>query len=453
MTDSESDSMLEQLEDACLPSDMDDVSDGSGGWFMVKEMDSLDLNDKMSDWDYCSDGSDSIGQGMQSLRLDDVVEIDHPERLIHQMLNHAAQFTRRIRQPRCTCIEEVVREHVLPLLPAKSLCRFRAVCKGWNQWISSPFLAHKQTMRFQHISGFFCQKPGYDCYFIPLDPETQGMPDPYLTFMPSHVNIRSICSGLLCVQGVDDAYYICNPVTKKWKMLPNPRLYHGPGTAVSLTFEPSTYNFSNNFELVCAVPVTDSGFVEFEIFSSRSRSWRTSVDMCLELANATFVGDGYYWDGSVYWVVEYGVILVFNVRIEHYSIMQLPVGCSTNGTLTEMHGELCYMVALGEGSDLAIHIYGGMNMSLRRRICIPWACSGIPRQVRLMGCVDGDILPVCLGNVVISHCISTEETRMLGVDRMLGGCTMMRYLPYVNSLVHVNEELSEPGDDLESMES
>lgn len=439
------------LDDGCLLSDKDNVSEESGGWTIVDQMESLDMNGWFSDWECCSDGSDSIGQGMQSLHLNEAVEIYHPERFVHQRLNPFAEFTRRIRPPRVTCIEEVVRMHVLPLLPAKSLCRFRAVCKGWNQWISNPFLAHQQTMQFRRISGFFCQKPGFYFYFIPLDPPTHCMPDPYLTFMPTHVNIRSICSGLLCVQGVDDIYYICNPVTKKWKMLPNPSFYHGPGTAVSLAFEPLMFNFSQNFELVCAVPVPGSGFVVFEIFSSRSRSWRASEDLCFELANATFIGDGYYWGGSVYWVVDCGVILVFNPRIEQYSIMQLPVGTSTDGNLTEMHGELCYMVALEEGSDIAVHIYGVMDMSSRCRICIPSACSGNPRQVRLMGCVDGDVLVVCIGNVVISHSVSTRETRMLGTDRMLEGCTVMRYLPYVNSLVHVNE-LPEPYDHRESME-
>ncbi|KAI6700193.1 hypothetical protein NL676_014517 [Syzygium grande] len=368
MADSELDSMLEDASfSSDMASDMEEVSDGSGGWIIVNQMESLDLNGGViSDWELSSD--ESIGQEMQSLHLNDVLQIDGRECIIHQDTNRVAEFTRRLKQTRGTCIEEVVREHVLPLLPAKSLCRFRAVCRGWNQWILNPFLAHKQTMQFQHISGFFCQKPGYDCYFIPLDPETHGMPDPYLTFMPVLVNIRSIFSGLLCVQGVDDAYYICNPVSKNWKMLPNPSYYHGRGTAVALAFEPSMFNFSVNFELVCAVPVTDSGFVVvFEIFSSRSRSWRAADDICFELANAAnaaFVGDGYYWDGSVYWVVDCGVILVFNLKIERYSIMQLPDGSGTNGTLTEMQGELRYIVALKEGSDLAIHIYGGSGYEL-----------------------------------------------------------------------------------------
>ncbi|XP_048128363.1 F-box protein At5g49610-like isoform X2 [Rhodamnia argentea] len=372
--------------------------------------------------------------------------------IVHQKPNPVGEFTRRIMQTRGTCIEEVVREHVLPLLPAKSLCRFKAVCRGWNQWISSPFLAHKQAMLFQRISGFFCQKPGYGCHFIPLDPKTHGMRDPYLTFMPGPVNIRSICNGLLCVQGVDDTYYICNPVTKYWKMLPNPSFYHGPGTVISLAFEPSMFNFTENFELVCAVPVTDAGCIVFEIFSSRSRTWRASDDICFELANATFIGDACYRDGSAYWVVDCGVILVFNLKIDHYSIIQLPDGSCPNGIVTEMHGELCYVAVLREGADLAIHIYGGMDMNSRHRICIPWACPGnVLRQVRLMGCVDGDVLLVSIGDAVISHCVSTGETRMLGVDRMRGECTMMRYLPYVNSLVDVNE-LPELCDNLESME-
>ncbi|WMV14740.1 hypothetical protein MTR67_008125 [Solanum verrucosum] len=44
-------------------------------------------------------------------------------------------------------IKDVVKEHVLPLLLAKSLMKFKAVSKDWEKWLSSPLLGMKMSLK------------------------------------------------------------------------------------------------------------------------------------------------------------------------------------------------------------------------------------------------------------------------------------------------------------------
>ncbi|KAM1016990.1 hypothetical protein ACFX13_047346 [Malus domestica] len=62
-----------------------------------------------------------------------------------------------------------------------------------------------------------------------LKPNAYGVPDPSLKFLPEPVDIRASSNGFLCCLGRDGykAYYICNPITRKWTKLPKPNADHG----------------------------------------------------------------------------------------------------------------------------------------------------------------------------------------------------------------------------------
>ncbi|GFS38844.1 hypothetical protein Acr_00g0059770 [Actinidia rufa] len=192
------------------------------------------------------------------------------------------EFPTHIKRKEEMKIKDVVKDNVLPFLPAKSLVQFKAVSKDWDRWISSPFLAHKQSCVCHNVSGFFCQFGISPPTFITLNRRAYGVPSHSLDFLPEPVVIRSSCNGLLLCQGygVANVYYLGNPVNKEWSELPKPNYYHQAEPALVLAFEPLELNFSAHFEI--------------------ERSWRCSTTSCVELGDSE-LKRGYYINGMAYW--------------------------------------------------------------------------------------------------------------------------------------------------------
>lgn len=343
-------------------------------------------------------------------------------------------------------IEDVVMEHVLPFLPAKTLCRFKAVCKKWHRWINSPFFAHRQSCYFKNTSGFFYQHPnGYPLFFISMNPHAYGVASPFLSFLPEPVTIRTSCNGLICCQSYsgDDYYYICNPVNQQWQALPKSNLYHGPGSALVLAYEPSIFNFAANYELICAIPSIDEPVVRFEIFSSRSRTWRVVDTICADLNGTELCGDGFYMNGLAYWETLCGEVLAFDMRYELHSVFPLPANWGPGGILTFSHGELCYVLPHRQEKDeCMIEVYGGMDMSLKHEISFHLHGGKLMEEYDeteeesflALPCLSDHIFAVAVGRKLVTYDVRTHKVRPLNVEIVDGGG---RFVAYVNSLVHV----------------
>ncbi|XVF17876.1 hypothetical protein REPUB_Repub10bG0162500 [Reevesia pubescens] len=407
----------------------------------VQDMEDLESNNQdRNEYDFCSledeDEDDPKWDG-------DDIFYQFPVsacKSANKMPEHYAKPPKHNNMKKKVRLEDVVREHVLHFLPAKSLCRFKIVSRGWDQWIRNPFFAHRQTTYFRNMSGLFCQVPGVDPSFISFDRDAYGMPDPSLMFLPEPVNIRSSCNGLLCCQSVgDNVYYICNPVTKEWKMLPKPSLYHGAQAAIVLVFEPHLLGFKESYKLVCAVTFPDHPVVYFEIYSSISSSWGISDTICCELDGFELHNGGYYMKGVVYWETSSGVILAFDLKDEQYGILPLPCTAGEFGALTMMHGELCYILARQQDDDCIIYIHGNMDMSLKSVIKLTSDDVGIIFGVcRALASIKDDMLILALGRKVIAYYVREQKAELIGSSE---GDPFTRYLPYVNSLVSVSHPL------------
>ncbi|XP_041008891.1 F-box protein At5g07610-like [Juglans microcarpa x Juglans regia] len=250
-------------------------------------------------------------------------------------------------------LEDIIREHTLPFLPAKSLYRFKGVCRDWKLQISTPFLAHNQSNSFHNCSGFFCQSFSNPPSFISLDENSYGVPDPSLLFLPEPVYIRSSCNGLLCCQGRthDKAYYICNPVTKQWKKLPKPNADHGSNPALVLIFEPSILNFVAGYKLICAFSSADfESACEFEIYNSTEGSWRIFGEIYFG-AEELKPKSGVHVNGIIYWLFDSGGIVLFDLTMQRSQ--RLHHG-HINGCLGVMNGKLSLVTVCNETLTVSV---------------------------------------------------------------------------------------------------
>lgn len=339
-------------------------------------------------------------------------------------------------------LQDIIRESALPFLPAKSLHRCTGVCREWKLQISTPFFAHNQSYSFRDVSGFFCQSPSGTLSFVSLNRMAYGVPDPSLKFLPEPVDIRCSSNGLLCCQGRTgyQAYYICNPVTQKWKKLPEPTANHGTDPAVVLVFEPSLLNFVAEYKLVVAFASDLDGF-EFEIYSSTDGFWRISAEISfgkMKLLPRT----GVHVNGVVYWSSSMGRIFSFDLSCERSTFIYNN-GCSSLGAV---NGKL--HTACVQGSKLSVNELSNaytntmqMNSSTKtwqakHAVTLNFPVPDLyPRSydketVLFLG---GDMVVMRFEKKLISYNMKTKEFTEVFTEED----TYSRMVPYVNSLVEI----------------
>ncbi|XP_077231512.1 F-box protein At5g49610-like [Tasmannia lanceolata] len=214
--------------------------------------------------------------------------------------------------------EDVVMVDILPRLPAKSLFRFKCVSKKWNDFIShDPSFPQKQSQCFSSFSGLLFHNPQGSELGLGLtspDEKSHGVPDPSLRFIDDPVEIKASCKGLVCCKSHtnDSSYYICNPATKEWRVLPNPPRDHDSMVDVVLAFDP--FDVPASYKLVC---VFSSEYeFEFEIFDSKTDEWIIPRVMFTDDV-LSLVWDTIYSTisvrGIIYWLVDpSSVVLSFD---------------------------------------------------------------------------------------------------------------------------------------------
>lgn len=339
-------------------------------------------------------------------------------------------------------IKDIVKENILPLLPAKALTRFCYVSSEWNEWLKSPFLAYQQSCRFKELSGFFCQNDFEDPTFVSLNASAYGVPSPSLDFLPESVDILSSCSGLLVChgRGAHELYYICNPANKHWNPLPKPHLYHGFGSGVILNFEPSARNIEENYHLVCAVPMF--GLLCFELYTSSTNSWTILNTTLLEMQDLEINCNGFFMKGVAYWLTNTRKVIALDVEEEVYEVIPIPIQCSSDGFLTQIRGELCYItMSCVSAYTYSIRINGGMDLSLKHLYKVSLAeptSGGRFRPFKALPCFDGEKLMFFYGDEIYSFGINDRILSVVTRGVASKSVSADRRLAYVNSLVQLH---------------
>ncbi|CAH9077346.1 unnamed protein product [Cuscuta epithymum] len=180
---------------------------------------------------------------------------------------------------------------ILVRLPPKSVYRFRAVSKSWNQLISHPYFIEKYDRQQRRPDGVgllsvfkdiscpcsFCQpkKRKKLLEYPSLELEVSRMFPGQLRFINSS-NGLILCKGRRCNEK-EYEYLVLNPVTKRLVSLPPPPLSWPSERSVGLMCEENKSQLSAKYIVVLTdyLYLNESGKATFPIvtYSSETRVW------------------------------------------------------------------------------------------------------------------------------------------------------------------------------------
>ncbi|EHA8592463.1 F-box protein [Cocos nucifera] len=217
---------------------------------------------------------------------------------------------------------------VLSRLPAKSVLRFKSVCKQWLTVASGLLFVATHTRRNPFtVSGFVIHEIGsgrLSSYSVDGG-ASAFLPDPSLSFLGHLFSARcsfvvcQSCNGLLLCRSLSplpsSIHFVVNPTTKQYNQIPftPPELYPYKYQFM-LAYDPST---SLDYRIACLCsnntpPAFDLGAPPFhvQIYSSATDDWELSSVI---VPGGRITQKGVYWNGALNWVTENGLLVSFDV--------------------------------------------------------------------------------------------------------------------------------------------
>jgi len=274
--------------------------------------------------------------------------------------------------------EEVVVE-ILSRLPPKCLIRFKSVSKRWRALIGNPDFLSKNLLNHSIIT----QNPSHPLrliLFCARDISECGRPtgnsihsfrsyDSLRCASQTHLNLPPLtpdfeivasCNGLICLwdEKLNDIY-LWNPVTSSdLEALPRAPSRCHTGFRVSNNDFDVGFGFdsgSNDFKVVTLLDTDEDGWLEAEIYSLRSGSWRlldmkVNFDMRYVTERAALDGVFLWYDGYTFRDCVDDRIVAFDFSDEEFRIMQSPdarLFCDYGQyerTLTKLKGSVAMIV-------------------------------------------------------------------------------------------------------------
>ncbi|KAL3726851.1 hypothetical protein ACJRO7_031709 [Eucalyptus globulus] len=211
--------------------------------------------------------------------------------------------------------EEIVVD-ILLRLPAKSLGRFKCVCKRWRSLISNPGFVRSHLQRLKARDSIPSQRiivggnPLKTVDYEALDGCGKGrLVVPHWIKIFWVPRIVGSCDGLVCL--IDrSSFHIYNPTTREYIELPGSdvvdqnKLFYGFRSELFYGFGYDSQ--SNDYKIVEGVSL---GGVDWDvaILSLKSGSWRRIQVQFEEESHLEVFGmGGVYWNGALRWCASYG---------------------------------------------------------------------------------------------------------------------------------------------------
>lgn len=221
-------------------------------------------------------------------------------------------------------------------------------------------------------------------------------------------------------------YYICNPTTAQWALLPPPAHHHGDDPAVVIVMqEPVTYNFDADYFLVCAYEIFE-GVFGFETFSSEKWEWRNSNEIVA--AEKIVSGSGVSVMGAAYWRTTMQSVVAFDPVADTWHEMICRVETESQWEIGEIGRKLC-VVNVGHLANVEVRVWEGGNSWRKAEVIsadevVPLRAQG-EREVAMWD---------PMRKAVAATDVEWGSERVVG-EAGPGYCA--DFLPFVSSLVHV----------------
>ncbi|KAL3505598.1 hypothetical protein ACH5RR_030980 [Cinchona calisaya] len=262
--------------------------------------------------------------------------------------------------PRFDFFPDDVVLQILARLPVKALFRVKCVCKLWYRLASGDYFRHlyndlsvRNPMVLVEVTDSSSESRSS---LICVD-NLRGVYEFSLDFIKDRVKVRASCNGLLCCSSIPDkgVYYVCNPMTRKYRMLPRSRerpvtrFYpDGEATLVGLACNLLTQKFNvvlagyhrsfgNRAErtFICLV------------FDSETNKWRKFVSFQDDHFTHMNRNQVVFINGALHWLTgSFTALLVLDLKCDMWRKISLPdeVSCVAGSRVYLLESEGCLSV-------------------------------------------------------------------------------------------------------------
>ncbi|KAL6137094.1 hypothetical protein ACLB2K_062389 [Fragaria x ananassa] len=197
----------------------------------------------------------------------------------------------------------------LSWLPAKSLLRFRCICKTWQAMISEPYFIRQHLSRIDTKSNSsysllvkeisICRSIGCGEIFKCSTPSTEldfPLLDPLYEFY--FIDIIGSCNGLVCLllDFITTTIMLWNPCTRESKVLPQPPIENLP-KFFGFGYDSTTDDYK---VIVGSFPPTSGYEYVVAAFTLKSDSWRKLQSLN---QNVRVVGHGCFVNEALHWIL------------------------------------------------------------------------------------------------------------------------------------------------------
>ncbi|KAL3567716.1 hypothetical protein D5086_030367 [Populus alba] len=202
---------------------------------------------------------------------------------------------------------------ILTYLPAKSLIRFKCVCRSWRSLISDPQFSKLHLKRAYEDESMNRQRllvATDPLYSVDFEAASDGDNGNALVKLPypnaeSHKDSFAVglflgsCDGIVCILDEVDNVVLWNPSTRESKKLPGPSSFLNKDFSTGLGYDSST----DDYKMVIASSATATGSdqIMVEVFTLKTNTWRTVQG---SLSGITLGGryEGVFWNGALLWL-------------------------------------------------------------------------------------------------------------------------------------------------------
>ncbi|XP_074313650.1 F-box protein CPR1-like [Silene latifolia] len=255
---------------------------------------------------------------------------------------------------------DIVFYNILTKVPAKSLLRFKSVCKDWYNLInSSNFrnIQHTHTLESHDSSDFLVVSSRcgvlvnqFLFYIMYLDAPnyTHGKSRTF----DSCWDIVGSSNGLICLKNLGSGFLLWNPVTKEYS-----RLIKSPSSLASVHISFEYYGFgydvvSHDYKIV-NIEFRDAEFRRdciFHVYSRGSNSWKESQKYPDSiLGYKEYFGRNVVVNNKLHWITfkrtAIKIILIFDLHTEELREISYPTSLrhAKEHDLMVSRGRLCIL--------------------------------------------------------------------------------------------------------------